>query len=232
MCIVSYVPLKEGFSFISNRDEQVDRPSVAPKLYNSDRVQLIYPKDLRGNGTWFGVSPNEKKVCCLLNAKGKFPDLKQKTSRGTLALEWLSHKNFELAKKSLVNYAPFVLITVNFKNSITELITYHWDGSHFKENKLNAFTPFLWASSSLYTDTKNQTFQGIFNKHLPELYKFDRILNFHKKLVQPLNSSVYSEKNKNIKTVSITGFVNRDAQSEIHYLEFQKEKTKLSTLQF
>ena len=135
MCIVSYVPLKEGFSFISNRDEQVDRPSVAPKLYNSDRVQLIYPKDLRGNGTWFGVSPNEKKVCCLLNAKGKFPDLKQKTSRGTLALEWLSHKNFELAKKSLVNYAPFVLITVNFKNSITELITYHWDGSHFKENK-------------------------------------------------------------------------------------------------
>jgi uncharacterized protein with NRDE domain len=72
VCIVSYVPLKEGFSFISNRDEQVDRPSVAPKLYNSDRVQLIYPKDLRGNGTWFGVSPNEKKSAACSMPKESF----------------------------------------------------------------------------------------------------------------------------------------------------------------
>lgn len=132
MCIVSYIPTQNGFRLTSNRDEQVHRPTEAPKTYNYRDSELIFPRDLEANGTWFASHPKEKKVSCLLNAKGEFPNRTRRQSRGQLPLEYVSMQSFDLQQKALAFYAPFLLITLHFSDSRIEITSFHWDGIQLK----------------------------------------------------------------------------------------------------
>ena len=199
MCIVSYIPTQNGFRLTSNRDEQVHRPTEAPKTYNYRYSELIFSRDLETKGTWFVAHPKEKKVSCLLNAKGVFPDHTRKQSRGQLPLEYVSDQSFDLQQKALAFYAPFLLITLHYSDSRIEITSFHWDGIQLKKENLNPTLPYLWRSTSLYQTKENKVFQKLFQQTISEIKNLNHTLEFHRKVAQPLNSVNYLEKIKTYK---------------------------------
>lgn len=231
MCIVSYIPTQNGFRLTSNRDEQVHRPTEAPKTYNYRDSVLIFPRDLEANGTWFAAHPKEKKVSCLLNAKGVFPDHTRRQSRGQLPLEYVSMQSFDLQQKALAFYAPFLLITLHYSDSRIEITSFHWDGIQLKKENLNPTLPYLWCSTSLYQTKENKMFQKLFWQTISEIKNLNHTLEFHRKVAQPLNSVNYLEKNKDIQTVSITNFTLKDSVSQIQYIDLIEEKIEIEKIE-
>jgi hypothetical protein len=72
MCTVTFVPVKNGFIFTSNRDEKINRPTISPKIYEDFNFKLMYPKDEKAGGTWI-VSKNDGTCIVLLNGAGSEP---------------------------------------------------------------------------------------------------------------------------------------------------------------
>ena len=154
MCTVTYVPTTRGFIFTSNRDEQSSRKTLEPQLYNEGGLNLFYPKDQVAGGTWIGVGEN-KRLVCLLNGGFVYhdPAIKFSKSRGIVVKSMLMSENLEetLENIDLNGVAPFTLIVVDWKvtSNIYELV---WCKEEKSVTKLNFQEPYIWSSSTLYTD--------------------------------------------------------------------------------
>lgn len=152
MCTVSYVPLEEGFILTSNRDEMKGRPaSLPPEFYETaDGISLYYPQDPVGKGTWIAVSEDER-VVCLLNGAFRAHTHRPpyNRSRGLIALEAFRFETpFDFYKGiPLEGVEPFTLVLVWSE----QLYEFRWDGRHKFLLSLPR-APYLWASSTLYTD--------------------------------------------------------------------------------
>ncbi|MBT6568477.1 MAG: hypothetical protein HON19_06205 [Flavobacteriales bacterium] len=229
MCIVSYIPHASGFSFTSNRDEQIDRSTREPAFYSTGKTKLLYPKDLNMGGTWFAVDPKNKKACCLLNVKPIPNSPPPKLSRGRLPIKVLLDSKSVCQKKALEDTAPFFLIQLNYENQKIKITSIIWNGSKVKEHLLNPKKPHLWCSTSLYSPQSNDTFQKLFKKTLPDLKSPEKILNFHKDVAQPLNSDRFLRKNKNLQTVSITSLTECSKKCHLTYIDLVQD-SKTSTL--
>ena len=230
MCIVTYIPSDCGFSLTSNRDERFDRPTIAPRIYGAENAPLIYPLDLKGKGTWFSINPKEKKVCCLLNAEKQYPQGRQKQSRGHIPIAWISVSKFDFHKTPLDLYAPFGLITIENINRSIIIKKHNWNERKFKSEVLNPKKPYLWCSSSLYSKENEDEFENLFKEKIPRLKKTQRIIEFHKKIAQPLNSDRYKEKNKNIQTVSITHLKVKKSGAKMKYVDLSGDKHSIDGL--
>ena len=148
-----------------------------------------------------------------------------------MPIAWLTTPYFNPTYRELEQTAPFVLIAIE-SDTVIKLVKYQWDGLTFKQEELNSRKPHLWLSSSLYDPEKHHIFQTLFDKEKSELNIFKNNLSFHKGLAQPLNSSVYMEKEQNIQTVSITTFIKKESGSKLKYLDLKKENPELSTISF
>ena len=69
MCILTYIPLKNGFLFTSNRDEQLQRETLDPKFYIRKEQRLLYPKDAKKGG--HGLLCIPKKEVLLVSSMPK-----------------------------------------------------------------------------------------------------------------------------------------------------------------
>jgi len=70
MCTVTYIKTATGFLLTSTRDEQAVRPTLAPKKYSVNGIDLVYPKDELAGGTWIAAN-NSGRYACLLNGAYK-----------------------------------------------------------------------------------------------------------------------------------------------------------------
>ena len=96
MCTVTCIPTSRGIVITSNRDERIARgKAISPEVYEMNGVQITFPKDPKGGGTW--IAHTKKKVIVLLNGAQDKHKLKPsyKKSRGLIVLDLIS------AKKSL-----------------------------------------------------------------------------------------------------------------------------------
>lgn len=155
MCTVTLVPLNagdSGFILTSNRDEAANRIAIPPKFYHEGGVDLYYPKDKEGGGSWIGVSGHSRLIC-LLN--GGFENHVRKASyrmsRGVVLKDLLTAVELDPAIENyyLKDIEPFTLIVVDWKQNL-RFLEVVWDGDqkHIKElEKINH----LWSSSPLYT---------------------------------------------------------------------------------
>lgn len=155
MCTVTLVPLNtedRGFVLTSNRDEAANRTAIPPKFYTEEGVELYYPKDKKGGGSWIGLSLHSRLIC-LLN--GGFENHVRKASyrmsRGVVLKDFLTAIDFDATIETyhLKDIEPFTIILVDWKKDL-RFIEVVWDGNqrHIKElEKINH----LWSSSPLYT---------------------------------------------------------------------------------
>lgn len=155
MCLVSFIPLADGFVLSSNRDESPLRD--AQDIISEKRLEdkIYYPKDPQ-NGSWIVVS-EKKKVICLLNGAFKIHkrNLPYRKSRGLVMKEFFDFENAVdfFQHYSLKNIEPFTMIIYE-EGKLYEL---RWDGSIKHILELDVKQRYFWSSCTLYDSSTVQS---------------------------------------------------------------------------
>ncbi len=217
MCTVTFIPLGgREFALTSNRDVSYSRPLASPPATHVDQgVSLLYPKDGKAGGTWIGSS-RDNRLICLLN--GGFENhLRQpeyRKSRGLIVTELLAAENLSdrLGSIDLSGIEPFTLVLVEWAREL-DLGEFVWDGAE-KHHRSLPLAPRIWSSSTLFDPGMREIREGWFEtwKKKAELGP-ERILQFHREAGAGDDEVGVVLKRKQVGTVSITQFVNRDGLS-------------------
>ena len=233
MCTVTFVPYSSNkFVLTSNRDEAPSRNTIAPKIYEKDGAQLLFPKDELAGGTWIGAS-NSNRLICLLNGGFDAHDraASYRLSRGIIVTDLLAAEDAEAAIEnySFEGVEPFTLILVSWYDQImvSELV---WDGAqkHFS-NKPNK--PHIWSSSLLYTsevkEKRRTWFSEFMAQHTPPSEV--ELLRFHKTAGDGDTANNLIMDRGFVKTKSISQFLKNDDDICFRYEDLQQQKiTSLS----
>lgn len=225
MCIVTFLPFHNGFYFTSNRDEVNTRQTDYPKAYKHQRHEIIYPKDLEKGGSWFAIDAEHRKMACLLNATGKQPNRHNRISRGVLPINYLVDKRDLLKENTLKKVAPFTLICIQYTDAVI-IEEYQWDGESIKLSYPDEKKPYLWCSNTLYsTDEKNRLIKK-FKGNLTKIKHLRDIVDFHKKMAQPVGNAVFLKKDMDLQTLSVTSFRSENKKGIILYSDLLENSTK------
>jgi len=181
MCMVSYIPLENGFVIASNRDESLQRSKVLyPEMDANNVKQIVYPKDIVSNGTWIIVN-EEGEAGVLLNgaAGNNLVQPVNKKSRGRLLINMFSHKNklLYLATQNLSDFPPFTIVLLERQH----LFEIQWDVKKLRIKPLNIKLPYLWLSNTLYTSDEQRVMQSNLKQAMKQtkLSKLNRLKQFH-----------------------------------------------------
>ncbi len=182
MCTVTYIKHNNQYFFTSNRDENLNRQSALhPQKNVVGDFHLYYPKDPKGNGTWFCVK-NNGSICILLNGAQKKHVSKgpYHKSRGLVVLELMVKQNIISGwdELNLENIEPFTIIAF----SDGKLNQLRWDGINKQTVLLNSDEAYIWSSATLYSDDMISQKKRMFEDFLTETSSNidgDRILAFH-----------------------------------------------------
>ncbi len=220
MCTVTFLPLgNTDFILTSNRDEQPQRETFPPKIYEENGVEMLYPKDKVAGGTWIGTS-SKKRLVCVLN--GGFIKHERKEnyskSRGLIAKELLKENSLQpyLENLELLGVEPFTMIIIDWNNSELNLVELVWD-EHKKHITKHKNEPKIWSSSSLYTLEIKEFRKKIFQQWLSEnKFTSEAILQFHHQKTANEEQSILM-KRKYVETVSITSVEKLENTVEMVY---------------
>lgn len=154
MCTITFIPSTQNntdFILTSNRDEAVNRPTLAPRIYTEKEVEMLYPKDEVAGGTWIGAS-SRKRLICLMNGASKKHERKANynVSRGTVVKDLLATEDIlhGIEKYSFDEVEPFTMIIVIWKAGI-EVYKLVWDAARIHFIKLEN-EPHIWSASMTY----------------------------------------------------------------------------------
>lgn len=207
MCTITFLPLSNtDFMLTSNRDEQPQRETLPPKIYEEDGVEMLFPKDKLAGGTWIGVS-SKKRLVCMLN--GGFIKHKRKEnyskSRGLIAKELLKENALQpyIENLDLLDVEPFTMIVADWNNHELNLVEVVWD-EHEKHITKHKNEPKIWSSSTLYTNEIKELRNNWFQQWLSENeFTSEAILQFHHKETGDKEQAVLMKRTY-VETVSIT----------------------------
>jgi hypothetical protein len=104
------------------RDEFVDRAWRPPGRHWPDDPGLLGGIDLLAGGTWLAVSPDSRRVGCVLNGRGTMADPAARQSRGVLPLEAARHGDIKRVRPAA--FDPFHLLSV----APDRAFMWSWDG--------------------------------------------------------------------------------------------------------
>lgn len=220
MCTVTFLPLgNTDFILTSNRDEQPQRETFPPKIYEEDGIKMLYPKDKVAGGTWIGVS-SKKRLVCVLNG-GFIKHVRKDNyskSRGLITRELLKENSIQpyLDNLDLLGVEPFTMIIVDWNISELNLVELVWDENE-KHITTHKNEPKIWSSSSLYTQEIKELRKNLFQKWLSENeYTSEAILQFHHQKTADEEQSILM-KRKYVETVSITSLEKLENTVEMVY---------------
>lgn len=220
MCTVTFLPLSStNFILTSNRDEQKERQTLAPKKYIEDGVEMVFPKDKIAGGTWIGTSSNKRLVCVLNGAfKRHKRKASYKVSRGLISKDVLKTKNLAtyIETIDLEGVEPFTMVIVDWNSSNLNLYEWVWDEhkKHFTklENKAK-----IWSSSTLYANDVRGDRKRFFQNWLVENeWTSENILKFHHSSKGDKEQAILMSRSY-IETVSITSVKKENREQIIQY---------------
>lgn len=183
MCTLTYIPLKDGFLFTSNRDERRLRsPALAPEVYTIHRKDILFPKDGEAGGTW--VASSDTLQLCLLNgAFERHTSLPPyRLSRGIVLLDAFGYDTFQDFFESypFTGIEPFSMVAIETKKE-RQLHELRWDGKQVFFKTLDANKAAIWSSASLYdaeVRLKRESWFLAFRKEKPVPTQ-EEVLHFH-----------------------------------------------------
>ncbi|PNQ75278.1 hypothetical protein C1T31_03865 [Hanstruepera neustonica] len=229
MCTVTLVPLQnDDFVLISNRDEAPSRVSIAPEFYTYKNKQLLFPKDIQSNGTWIGLS-EQNRLICLLNGGFEIHERKAeyRQSRGIVVKDLLFCDAIQDAIEDyeLMDIEPFTMVIVDW-NDVLDFYELVWDGNqkHFKSlEKL----PHIWSSSTLYNEGMRQERRNWFQEFQQfNILNPESLFDFHQTAGKGnIDYGVIMDR-KFVKTTSITR-VHKD-QEQV-FMDYKDLKTNQHT---
>jgi hypothetical protein len=207
MCTVTYIPVRNGFYLTSSRDEKQTRPRAQEPLPHTGVTgTLLFPKDSSAGGTWF-VAHEKGFAAVLLNGAVQKHIAKPpyRRSRGLILLYLTDQPDPLQAFHSidLDNIEPFTIILVK-EGQLQEC---RWDGSSKYHRPLDAASPHIWSSVTLYSPEvirkREQWFRDWLQGYpLPDTAT---ILSFHQHAGDgDSHNDVLMDRNGEMLTVSVT----------------------------
>lgn len=182
MCTISLVPLnieENSFVLTFNRDEAINRGTLAPDFEEINGSRLIMPRDKKAGGTWIGGSTH-KRVVCLMNGEFKPHQRKEnyRLSRGIIVKNFLSAEKGVSAIEdyNLNGVEAFTLILADWKEGL-DFFEVVWDEKKKHFRKLEA-KPQIWSSSPLYSEDMKKRREDWFKDIQGDLGA-EKLLDFH-----------------------------------------------------
>ncbi|TYP75803.1 NRDE family protein [Aquimarina intermedia] len=220
MCTVTLIKKpNKGFILTSNRDEIINRETLAPKSYRDNDHKLIYPKDMLAGGTWIGMSDNNSMVCLLNGGNDRhISKPPYRLSRGVVVKDLLRAGNLleRLRSFDYQGVEPFTVIAAQWKgeHEFYELV---WDGVQSNITSLDAST-YIWSSATLYDQNAKKTRELWFNNFLKQKDTSpEKILEFHKIAGQG-NKKIGLQIDRGfLKTRSVTQIVKTSQELSMRY---------------
>jgi len=236
MCTVTYIPLEnDDFILTSSRDVPFSRKKASyPKKYIENNVELYYPKDGKGGGTWIGTS-SKKRLICLLNGGFKYHTSRgsYEKSRGLIVKELLKVDDIRRGLNNIIlyNVEQFTLTIVDWNENL-ELIEFVWDGKE-KHLRIMPQEPHIWSSSTLYDESIKQLRRDWFNewRNRSEI-TLERILDFHHNagIGDPHIDLLMDRKMGG--TVSITSVIKKENNLSMSYEDVIHKNQKVEILDY
>ncbi len=228
MCIATFLPTDDGFILTSNRDEHIERPTLAPTFYG----ELMYPKDAVAGGSWIATSPSGK-VAVLLNGAFERHERKEqyRRSRGQILLDSFGYASFDQFTKEieLEDIEPFTLLLIDIERD-AYFTDFRWDGSSSHKFEVDASRAHLWSSPMLYLPEQRETYQNTFERWLDHHDQQDReaILKLHRTPQDEDEGLLLKELQEfPLKTVSISQITKSEPNAWFNYLDLSGEEANL-----
>jgi len=203
MCTLSYLPHKEGFYLVNNRDESPARAqTLQPQTITINGKKILCPIDTEGKGTWIGVNEDGRMVCLMNGAfvlHVKKPSYRM--SRGKVTLELLAADDAETHFESmdLKDIEPFTVIIIE-RNL---LMVFRWDEVKKYKEILSGDQAYNWSSSTLYNSEVAAVRAQYFNENVDKFNsQQELLLGWHKDQISGAPGVMLDL--EMVKTVSIT----------------------------
>jgi hypothetical protein len=139
------------------RDEFVSR-AWEPPARHWERWPVVGGRDLLAGGTWLALEPDERRVACVLNARGPQAPAEGRLSRGDLPLRAASGGMAVLLgylgdPRTRGRYDPFHIVCAD--QDATTMVT--WDGADLSRIELGPGTHLLTNAGLAYSEGRTRT---------------------------------------------------------------------------
>jgi hypothetical protein len=226
MCTVTFIPVKDKIFLASNRDEKHFRSSaIPPTVYESETGKILFPKDADAGGTWIAMHENGNAIIFL---NGGFiphvPSPPYRLSRGIILLELIRQTSpfQQFSMIDLTSIEPFTAVIWD-DNRLFEC---RWDGSQKYKLELDATSPHIWSSATLYDEdvvSRRKSWFDKWNKFNAEPAIND-ILHFHQFTGDgDSHNDLMMNRNGQVYTVSITGLELRSGSGFMKYIDLKNK---------
>lgn len=222
MCTLTYIPNNnQGFILTSNRDESVLRePALPPSIYEHNNIQLMYPKDPQGGGTWILSSSNQFTLCLLNGAFDRhIPNPPYRQSRGLVVTQFFDYNDVErfVAEYPFAGIEPFTLVIIH-KQTAINIHEVRWDGTTVHLKTIEGTKPQIWSSATLYEPEVIAARKKWFDEFVlihPQLQDMQRFHHFGGSGNAAVD--VLINKGTILRTISITAIEANEERTIMHY---------------
>jgi hypothetical protein len=229
MCTVSFVKSHQSIIITSNRDEHKDRlPALKPDVYVLNDIKTLFPKDPKGNGTWFAFNEFDTVIVLLNGADEKHsPKATYRKSRGLIVLDMIaSTKPLTLWESiNLKDIEPFTLVLF-YEHKLYQL---RWNELKKTCIQLDSSQHHIWSSSTLYNPEIRNLRQHWFENFTSvsgDIQPSD-VINFHTNTYrEDIENGLIINRKNGVQTKSITQLViTNDKSTLTHFHPKDKEKS-------
>jgi len=227
MCTVTFVRSGNQKIITSNRDEQVVRQAIEPRIYTIGNKRIAFPKDPKAGGTWY-ASDEVGNVLVLLNGAAethkRTPPYQK--SRGIIFLEIFSADVPITAWReiSLDNIEPFTLLLFQ-EDGIFQM---RWNGQDKDLITCDNTEHHIWSSATLYAKEIRETRKKWFTEFMKDKISItpEEMFDFHRH-TQPDNKQdgLIIDREGFLKTISITQTILGDGQLAMKHFDLVDQIT-------
>lgn len=180
MCTVSFVPVKNGYVFTFNRDENPERHT--PHFIMQQKLahkEIYFAKDSKAGGTWFAAD-SLGNVAMLFNGayKKHEKEAAYKKSRGIILLELAAAKNMlqYFKEGNFTGIEPFSILMFESQ----QLYRLVWDGVRRHKTILLKEASYIFSSATLYDEeTQRHRRQWLADRMQQQQIDSDALFHFH-----------------------------------------------------
>ncbi len=231
MCLVSYIPMEDGWVLTSNRDESPSRADTQLVKEEIKGNKIVYPRDIAG-GSWLFAS-SRGRAACLLNGAFEIHhrQLPYRMSRGLLIKELFSYYTFKdwVSNTDFSGIEPFTLIVIEG----VRLYELRWDESIKSIELLDAKLNHVWSSCTLYTyemqEKREREFRDMLRKVESPTTALVKQVHEEGKVDDPFNDFVMNREER-VKTISISSVSMHNNAIIMNYHDLENEKKSNITL--
>lgn len=231
MCTVTYYRDSVRMIITSNRDEHFTRPAaIPPQKFSAENGSIYYPIDPQAMGTWFCAKSNGDGLVLLNGADKKhIPSPPYRKSRGLVLLEIAGFDNltFGWEKIELENIEPFTLVL----SASERLFQCRWNGASKEIIELDAMTPHIWSSTTLYAEEVISSRENWFGEFLAErnsVLSSESLMAFHTQTHgSDKENGLIINRAEQLLTKSVTQCVTEKDLLTINHFDLEKIETSV-----